>query len=189
MPTVYSIHCMVGCILPLISCRPLPPVPLLPALGGARFSVKPLLAGICHLPRLILRCWLSLQGYGGDAVANRLRKTLLRIVNQSLTLYKAGVIASRPAHTPGSQHGTLCCSPSLHSSIHLFIHSFIHSFDQSVCVFLEGQVRAFLSSRFFAARRCVPAMPCRQLWLSQTRISMGKLLSLKPMAHVDINLS
>lgn len=41
-------------------------------------------------------------------MANRLRKTLVRIVNQSLTQYKAGIIASRPAHAPGSQQGTPC---------------------------------------------------------------------------------
>lgn len=46
-----------------------------------------------------------MQGYGGTAVANRLRKTLLRIVNQSLTQYKAVVVSSRPVHAFGSQQG------------------------------------------------------------------------------------
>ncbi len=77
------------------------------------------------------RCRLSLQGYGGDAVANRLRKTLVRIVNQSLTQYKAGVIASRPAHASGSQQGKLCCSSSLHY-ISQHIYSFSHSCNQSI---------------------------------------------------------
>ena len=38
-------------------------------------------------------------------MALRLRKTLVRIVNQSLAQYKAGIIASRPAHAPGGWPG------------------------------------------------------------------------------------
>ncbi|KAL0023872.1 hypothetical protein WJX79_002364 [Trebouxia sp. C0005] len=64
---------------------------------------------------------LDEQGYGGDAVANRLRKTLVRIVNQSLTQYKAGVIASRPAHASASQQGS---SSSLNSVRGLMAASF-----------------------------------------------------------------
>eukprot|EP00891_Asterochloris_glomerata_P005698 jgi/Astpho2/5698/fgenesh1_pg.00079_%23_105_t len=36
------------------------------------------------------------QGYGGDAVSNRLRSTLLRIVNKSLQRYRALFVGSRP---------------------------------------------------------------------------------------------
>ena len=46
---------------------------------------------------------LALQGYGGDAVALRLRKTLVRIANQSLVQFKPAIIASRPAHVPTGQ--------------------------------------------------------------------------------------
>lgn len=51
---------------------------------------------------MLLRCK---QGYGGNAVANRLRKTLTRIVNQSLVQYKAAVVSSRAAQASGSQQG------------------------------------------------------------------------------------
>ena len=39
---------------------------------------------------------VALQGYGGDAVSNRLRSTLLRIVNKSLQRYRALFVGSRP---------------------------------------------------------------------------------------------
>ena len=39
---------------------------------------------------------MALQGYGGDAVSNRLRSTLLRIVNKSLQRYRALFVGSRP---------------------------------------------------------------------------------------------
>ncbi len=148
---------MEGCILPLMSCGPVFRLEMLDIPSTPSWLTF-------HLPWLMSRCWLSLQGCGGDAVANRLRKTLVRIVNQSLTQYKAGIIASRPAHAPGSQQGTLCCSASLQSLIHSFIHSYIHSFNQSVCVFLESQVRALVSS--FAASLCLMT-PCSELWLCQ----------------------
>ncbi|KAL3152495.1 hypothetical protein ABBQ32_001530 [Trebouxia sp. C0010 RCD-2024] len=47
------------------------------------------------------------QGYTGNALANRLRKTLMRIVNQSLVQYKAAVVATRLPHAPGSQQGNM----------------------------------------------------------------------------------
>ena len=109
------------------------------------------------------RCRLSLQGCGGDAVANRLRKTLVRIVNQSLTPYKAGIIASRPPHPPGSQQGTpAALLHQISQAIPSVICSLIQSINHSVCVFLTGQVSALASS--FAAILS-PVTPCSQQWL------------------------
>ncbi len=96
-------------------------------------------------------------------MANRLRKTLVRIVNQSLTPYKAGIIASRPPHPPGSQQGTpAALLHQISQAIPSVICSLIQSINHSVCVFLTGQVSALASS--FAAILS-PVTPCSQQWL------------------------
>lgn len=53
----------------------------------------------------------ALQGVAEDAVANRLRKTLIGMMNQSLSQYKSAIIASRAS----AQQGMLCtCQATWH---------------------------------------------------------------------------